>query len=891
MRINAVKTVEQFHVGGTTLSFYSLKRVERQGLKHASRLPASLKILLENTLRHGSVASSGLTDLSAFAKWLDEGQTGAAVSFYPRRMIIPESSGLPLLGDLACMRDAMANLGGNPHRINPKIPIDLFVDHSVTVDAHARPGAALINHALEMKRNAERYSFLRWASRAFDGLRIFPPGSGICHQINLEYLANVVEIVETNGETWAIPDTLIGMDSHTPMINALSVLGWGVGGLEGTAVSLGEPVSLAIPEVIGCRLLGKPRPGVTSTDIVLSITQILRQQALAGKFVEFLGPGLNSLSLSDRATIANMAPETGATVGFFPVDDETLRYLALTGRPSSHIEVVRAYAKLQGLWRDDTQADNNLYTSFVDINLENVAPSVAGPSRPHQRVDLAAAPIAFSALAPLAPSSPAHLTNQLQNGDVVLAAITSCTNTANPSSMITAGLLARNAVAAGLMSKPWVKTSLSPGSKVVAAYLEASGLQTSLDALGFNVAGFGCMTCMGNSGPLPKEVDAQLLDENLVVASVISGNRNFEGRVHPKVRANFLASPPLVIAYALAGTMAIDLTNEPLGSDRNGSPVYLRDIWPDDQSIRKATHESITTDMYQAQYKNILKGSAEWDQLAVTDAPTFPWNDESTFIRRPPFLDNVALQSSVSEDILNARVLGIFGDMLTTDHISPIGVISAGTPAAEYLESLGVNPSDFVSYAARRLNHDVMVRGTFANIHIRNEMTPDVTGSSTLLHPASVRTAICSAAEQYRREGVPLVIIGGKEYGAGSSRDWAAKGTRLLGVRAVIAESFERIHRSNLLCMGVLPLQFPDNVNRKSLALKGDEIFSIVGISGGLKPLDMVDCVMTRMDGSKVAIPLHVRLDTQVEIDYFQQGGILHYVLRQKLSENKALQE
>jgi aconitate hydratase len=853
--------------------YYSLEAAEALGLAGVSRLPCSLKVVLENVLRQHAEGRSDGADIAAVAGWLATRRAEREIAFRFTRVLMPDSSGVPLLGDLAAMRDAMIRLGGEPTRLNPSVPVDLVVDHSVMVDVHGTADAAARNQALELERNAERYAFLRWGAQAFGNLRIVPPGNGILHQINLEYLARVVWTVDGV----AYPDSVLGMDSHTAMINSLGVLGWGVGGLEGGAGALGESVAMLVPEVIGCRLVGKLGPGVTATDLVLTVTQRLRRQNVVDKFVEYFGPGVGELALPDRATIANMSPENGATMGFFPVDAETLRYLRLTGRDEAQIALVEAYCKAQGMWRDaDTPPE---FTEVIEIDLSQVEPSVSGPSRPQDRVPLREAPSAFRSMIGKEKRGKA-----LNDGDVVIAAITSCTNTSNPSVMLGAGLLARNAVARGLKPRPWVKTSLSPGSRVVADYLARSGLQDSLDALGFQPTGFGCMTCMGNSGPLPPAVAQAIQAEGLTAVAVLSGNRNFEGRIHPAVRANFLASPPLVVAYALAGSVLIDLAAEPLGEDGEGRPVYLRDLWPDREELERIAAQVLSPALYRSRYAGIADGPAQWRALAGGTGTTFPWKAASTFIRRPPFFDDMRAEAVAPDDIRGARVLGMFGDMFTTDHISPIGAISPGTPAAEYLASLGVAPRDFVNYAARRLNHDVMIRGTFASIRVRNEMTPDVEGSCTVHHPGAERMPIHAAAARYRAEGVPLVVIAGAEYGAGSSRDWAAKGTRLLGVRAVIAESFERIHRSNLVGMGVLPLQFPAGATRKSLALKGDEIIDVAGISGAMAPRSELECTIARADGSRHKLKLLSRLDTRRDVEYFRHGGLLHCVLRQRLS-------
>ena len=850
--------------------YYSLEAAEALGLAGVSRLPCSLKVVLENVLRQHAEGRSDGADIAAVAGWLATRRAEREIAFRFTRVLMPDSSGVPLLGDLAAMRDATIRLGGDPARLNPSVPVDLVVDHSVMVDAYGVPDAVSRNQAIELKRNAERYSFLRWGAQAFDRLRIVPPGNGILHQINLEYLARVV----WTHDGIAYPDSVLGMDSHTAMINSLGILGWGVGGLEGGAGALGESVAMLVPEVIGCRLVGRPRPGVTSTDIVLTVTQTLRRQKVVDKFVEYFGPGVAALSLPDRATIANMSPENGATMGFFPVDAETLRYLRLTGRDEAHVALVEAYCKAQGLWRDAGTPPAE-FTGTIEIDLSAVEPSVAGPSRPQDRVALHEAPSAFRALVP----KPKE-----KDGDVVIAAITSCTNTSNPAVMIGAGLLARNAVARGLKVRPGIKTSLSPGSRVVADYLEKSGLQASLDALGFQPTGFGCMTCMGNSGALAPEFN-ELIEQGITAVAVLSGNRNFEGRIHPSVRANFLASPPLVVAFALAGSVLVNLEREPLGAGADGEAVYLRDIWPDGDEIRRIIDKVLTPSLYRERYATMLDGTPEWRALKGKTGKTYAWSPGSTFIRRPPFFEDMEVAPAEPADIRGARVLGLFGDMFTTDHISPIGVISKGTPAAEYLASLGVAPADFVNYAARRLNHDVMIRGTFASVRVRNEMTPGVEGSCTVHYPGDERMPIHAAAERYRAEGVPLVVFAGAEYGAGSSRDWAAKGTRLLGVRAVIAESFERIHRSNLVGMGVLPLQFPAGVTRKTLGLKGDEV---IDIAGAPAPRGELDCTITRADGSSERLKLRSRLDTRRDVEYFRHGGLLHYVLRHRLSNERA---
>jgi aconitate hydratase len=762
--------------------------------------------------------------------------------------------------------------------------VDCVVDHSVIADHAGTADAAERNIALEFNRNRERYEFLRWGAQAFDNLHVIPPGSGICHQINLEHLARVVWTRDERDRTLAYPDSVLGLDSHTPMINSLGVLGWGVGGLEGGSAALGERVWMLLPEVIGCRLSGSLKPAATTTDLVLTVAQVLRRHQLLGKFVEFFGPGVLELTLPDRATIANMTPEYGATVGFFSVDRETLRYLRLTGRDAHQLELVEAYTRAQGLWRDDS-AGLPEYTDVVEIDLARVEPSVAGPKRPQDRVPIAQAPGAFRAehrvsgrAVPIRGSD-----YELKSGDVVVAAITSCTNTSNPSVMIAAGLLARNAVAKGLTPKPWVKTTLSPGSLVVTDYLAKSGLQQSLDVLGFTVVGYGCMTCMGNSGPLADPIAAAIAENDLAVVAVLSGNRNFAGRVHMQTRASFLASPPLVVAYAIAGTILTDLTREPIGIGGDGQSVFLSDVWPNPSEIRKVIDETLSPDLFRDRYARLSEGTPEWQRIDGGGATTFAWKPGSTFIRRPPFFDDMRRDPAPITDIKGAHVLAMFGDMLTTDHISPVGVISPDTPAAAYLASLGIAARDFVSYAARRLNHDVMIRGTFGNIRIQNELVPGVEGGTTRHYPSGETMSIFDAAERYGREHVPLVVVAGAEYGGGSSRDWAAKGIRMLGVRAVIAESFERIHRTNLVAVGVLPLQWPPGVTRQTLRLDGSETFDITGLALGLTPRQEVTCTITRRNASQTSIALFVRLDTRHDVECYRHGGELHYVLRRRL--------
>jgi len=872
-------------VNGKQYDYFSLNAAQQAGLLHLDTLPYTLRILLENLLRaQGLNDSDHTTDVRALVSQLLAQQADCVIAFRPARVMMPESSGLTLMGDLAAMRDAMTALGGDAALINPSVAMDFIVDHSVMVEDAGKPTSLEYNMAAEFAQNRERYEFLRWCSQAFDGVRVFPPGSGILHQVNLEFLAKVVWTKEHEGRTLAFPDSLIGMDSHTAMINALGIVAWGVGGFEGGAVALGEPVSVPIPEVVGCQLTGALQPGVTSTDLVLTITQRLRAEDVIGRFIEYFGSGVDALSLPERATVSNMTPECGATMSFFPVDQETLRYLEVTGRNPEQVALVKAYCQVQGLWRDSKTVTPR-YARVININLSAVVPSMAGPGRPDARVDLSDVAQAFQQAVVLkTPKTVATSVSDIGDGSVVIAAITSCTNTSNPAVMIGAGLLARNARRRGLKPKPWVKTSLSPGSRVVADYLNASGLQGDLDALGFNVVGFGCMSCMGNSGPLPAAILKAIDTEQLATVAVLSGNRNFDARVHNSVQVNFLASPPLVVAYALTGSIQTNLTQEPLGHDQQGVPVYLRDIWPDPDEIRTMIAQHVEPHLYQARYRRIFEGSPQWRALTSATGKIYDWNPNSLFILRPPYFEGMTRAVPAQDNIVGARVLGMFGDMLTTDHISPIGKFSVQTPAGQYLQSLGVDAADFVNYGARRLNHQVMMRGTFANVRLNNELTPGVQGSSTLHMPSKEAMSIYAAAQRYRAEGVTLVVVAGKEYGAGSSRDWAAKGTGLLGVRAVIAESLERIHRSNLVSMGVLPLQFLNGDTRQSLGLTGTETFDILGLDRGLDARDQVDCVIRYKDGHAKTIRLLVRLDSDVEAEYYRHGGILQYVLRNRLS-------
>ncbi|MBT8436816.1 MAG: aconitate hydratase AcnA [Gammaproteobacteria bacterium] len=869
---DSFKTLTTLEVDGKEYQYYSLEKLAAGDLDAIRQLPYSLKILLENVLRFEQGGNVAQGDIRAFAEWVETRSSDREIGFRPARVLMQDLTGVPAVVDLAAMRDAALD---DPQRINPQIPIDLIIDHSVMVDEFATPQAFAANVALEVKRNDERYRFLKWGATAFDNFRVVPPGTGICHQVNLEYLAKTVWQQEVDGKTYAFPDTLVGTDSHTTMINGLGVLGWGVGGIEAEAGMLGQPVSLLIPEVVGFQFTGQLREGITATDLVLTVTQMLREHGVVGKFVEFFGDGLAQLPLADRATLANMSPEFGGTCAFFPVDQETIRYLQLTGRDETTLQLVESYCRAQGLWYQPDTPDP-VFSSTLTLDLSSVEASLAGPKRPQDRVSLSGIKAAMQSI--IGPSSAQKRSSEdeLLDGDVVIAAITSCTNTSNPKVMMAAGLLARNARAAGLGTMPWVKTSLAPGSKVVTEYLNATGLQQELDAIGFNLVGYGCTTCIGNSGPLPEAIESQIRDRNLNVASVLSGNRNFEGRIHQRVKSNWLASPPLVVAYALAGSTCIDLTSEPIGESGDGKPVFLRDIWPTNQEIADEVMK-VNQVMFKEQYADVFSGDRNWQEIDVGDALNYSWDDASTYIRNPPYfkLDN----SKQLEPIVNARILAILGDSLTTDHISPAGAIAVDSPAGRYLLENGVDKSSFNSYGSRRGNHELMMRGTFANIRIRNEMTPDVEGGVTRFMPGGEQMSIYDAAVKYMQQGVPLVVIAGKEYGTGSSRDWAAKGPRLLGVKAVVAESFERIHRSNLIGMGILPLQFIDGFDRKRLNLTGAEKITISGMQKGLQPGQQLELSVTDASGSVLAVDVLCRIDTSDEVAYFEAGGILQYVL------------
>ncbi len=883
------ESLSTLSVGTHQYEYYRLSEVARQ-LGDITRLPKSLKVLLENLVRYLDDDTVVEDDIKALVDWQKNAHASREIAYRPARVLMQDFTGVPAVVDLAAMREAVKSLGGNVEKVNPLSPVDLVIDHSVMVDKYASDDAFEKNVEIEMQRNYERYLFLRWGQQSFERFRVVPPGTGICHQVNLEYLGKAIWSEQQNGRHIAYPDTLVGTDSHTTMINGLGVLGWGVGGIEAEAAMLGQPISMLIPDVVGFKLTGKLREGITATDLVLTVTQMLRQHGVVGKFVEFYGDGLASLPLADRATIANMSPEYGATCGFFPIDEITLDYLRLTGREEQEIALVEAYSKEQGLWRH--AGDEPIFTSTLSLDMGTVEASLAGPKRPQDRVNLLNVPKAFKAAVeletnkkPLAQYPQVTIDNQppftLTDGAVVIAAITSCTNTSNPNVLMAAGLLAKNAVEKGLQRKPWVKSSLAPGSKVVTDYLALAGLTPYLDKLGFNLVGYGCTTCIGNSGPLLAPIEEAIKDNDLTIAAVLSGNRNFEGRIHPLVKTNWLASPPLVVAYALSGNMNIDLTKEPLGEDKQGNPVYLKDIWPDSKAIADAV-EKVKTQMFHKEYSAVFDGDETWQSLKIQDTPVYAWQPDSTYIRHPPFFEGMTKTPEAIKDIHQVSILAILGDSVTTDHISPAGNIKADSPAGRYLREHGVEPKDFNSYGSRRGNHEVMMRGTFANIRIRNEMVPGIEGGFTKHIPTGETLAIYDAAMRYQQENTPLAIIAGNEYGSGSSRDWAAKGTRLLGVRVVIAGSFERIHRSNLIGMGVLPLEFPNGVSRQTLGLKGDEKIEITGLNS-LTPGQDVAVNITFADGRQETIMARCRIDTQTELAYFEHGGILHYVIRNML--------
>jgi aconitate hydratase len=882
---NSFGTRDKLNVGAQSFDIHRLEFLEKKISCNLAKLPFSLRILLENLLRCEDGQFVRPDDIRALANWTP-GAAEKEIAFMPARVLLQDFTGVPAVVDLATMREAIKRMGGNPRLINPLFPAELVIDHSVQVDSFGSASAFGLNAELEFQRNIERYAFLRWGQTAFQNFKVVPPDTGICHQVNLEYLARVVCAMPSGNRVEAYPDSVVGTDSHTTMVNALGVFGWGVGGIEAEAAMLGQPSSMLIPDVVGFRLHGKLSEGSTATDLVLTVTEMLRKKGVVGKFVEFCGTGLSSLSVPDRATIANMAPEYGATMGFFPVDEETLAYLQFTARGAEQIALVEAYCKEQMLFRTDTMADP-VFSDKLELDLGTVEPTVAGPKRPQDRVSLRNAKSSFTKVVEGTPDKHVAVRNNgdsfdLSSGAVVIAAITSCTNTSNPSLMLGAGLLAKKAVERGLHVKPWVKTSLAPGSKVVTDYLEASGLMSYLEKLNFHLVGYGCTTCIGNSGPLPEAIGTAIKDNNLVAVAVLSGNRNFEGRIHPLVRANYLASPPLVVAYALAGRMDMDLTTESLGSDSAGKPVYLRDIWPTPQEIESTVRDSVTSEMYSKEYANVFEGDAHWKSMPVPEGDLYRWDPKSTYIKQPPFFENMPKTPPSLADIHGARVLAILGDSVTTDHISPAGSIPVDSPAGKYLIANGVKPHEFNSYGARRGNHEVMMRGTFANIRLRNQLAPGTEGCWTLFLPDNEKMTIYDAALKYREGGVPLVVLAGKEYGSGSSRDWAAKGTRLLGVRAVIAESYERIHRSNLVGMGVLPLEFQGGENRETLGLTGQEVFEIEGVAS-LSPKKVITVRTKSSDGSTKTFTAIARVDTPEEVSYYHHGGILQYVLRQML--------
>ena len=912
---DSFNTLASLDVAGQTYHYYSLPKAA-DGLGNLDRLPFSLKVLLENLLRHEDGDTVDRSHIQAMANWLEDRRSDTEIQYRPARVLMQDFTGVPGVVDLAAMREAVQAAGKDPALINPLSPVDLVIDHSVMVDKFGDASAFRDNVAIEMERNRERYEFLRWGQQAFDNFRVVPPGTGICHQVNLEYLGRTVWTKTIDGKTFAYPDTLVGTDSHTTMINGLGILGWGVGGIEAEAAMLGQPVSMLIPEVVGFKISGKLREGITATDLVLTVTEMLRKHGVVGKFVEFYGDGLKDMPVADRATIANMSPEYGATCGFFPVDEQTLAYLKLTGREQAQIDLVEAYAKAQGLWREP--GHDPLYTTSLELDMGEVEASLAGPKRPQDRVALKDMKSAFELLmatgeGDVADDNAAGLQSEggqtavgvedsyhhhssqhldldgqslrLDPGAVVIAAITSCTNTSNPSVMMAAGLLAEKAVKRGLRTKPWVKTSLAPGSKVVTDYLKVSGYQTVLDQLGFNLVGYGCTTCIGNSGPLPEPIEKAIEAGDLTVASVLSGNRNFEGRVHPLVKTNWLASPPLVVAFALAGNVRIDLSRDPLGTDPDGLPVYLKDIWPSQDEIARAV-EQVRTDMFHKEYGEVFDGDDTWRSLKVPESKVYHWSDDSTYIQHPPFFEGMGAEPEAIDDIREARILALLGDSVTTDHISPAGSIKADSPAGRYLQEQGVKPRDFNSYGSRRGNHEVMMRGTFANVRIRNEMLDGVEGGFTRHVPSGEQMAIYDAAMAYAQDNTPLVVVAGKEYGTGSSRDWAAKGTRLLGVRAVVAESYERIHRSNLIGMGVIPLQFPAGVTRQTLQLTGDETVTIGGLNGGVGAGGRLTMTVAYPDGRSEQCEVLSRIDTVNEATYFRHGGILHYVVREMLASD-----
>ena len=883
-----MSTKSQLNIGGKNYSYFSIKKAAEKGLKNIDQLPKSLKVILENLLRHENGSTVVWDDISAIDQWVNDKKSNREIAYHPARVVMQDFTGVPAVVDLAAMREAIERIGGSPSKINPQVPVDLVIDHSVQVEHFGDKDSFEKNVQIEYQRNMERYKFLKWGQQAFENFRVVPPGTGIIHQVNLESLAKVVWSKNENGETTIYPDTCVGTDSHTTMINGLSVLGWGVGGIEAEAAMLGQPVTMLIPEVVGLKLTGNLKEGITATDLVLNVVQKLRAHGVVDKFVEFFGPGLSDLSLADRATLANMAPEYGATCGFFPIDEKTIDYLKFSGRDEETVSLVEAYAKEQGLWLNKGDKDP-VFSSVVELNMDNVVPCISGPKRPQDKIELAAASEAFHKdFAKTFNYGPEALNEEyevegkdykMKNGNVVVAAITSCTNTSNPSVLVAAGLVAKKAVEKGLRSKPWVKTSLAPGSKVVTDYLVESGLQNYLDKLGFNLVGYGCTTCIGNTGPLPTEISKSIRENNILASAVLSGNRNFEGRISPDVKANYLASPPLVVAYALAGNMGINVSSDSLGKDRVGNDVFLKDIWPTNAEIEEVLNTHLTSEMFKKRYSNVFEGDSYWKAVEAPTGDKFDWDEQSTYIRNPSFFDNIEDEPFKNFAVENANLLAVLGDSVTTDHISPAGNISKNSPAAIYLTDRDVSVQDFNSYGSRRGNHEVMMRGTFANIRIKNEMVPGVEGGYTKHVPTNTQLTIYDASMKYQKAGTPLVVIGGKEYGTGSSRDWAAKGTNLLGVKAVVCESFERIHRSNLIGMGIIPLQFQGGENRKSLGFTGTETITLKPV-GELKPQMEFNLVVKFANGEEKSTKVVSRIDTADELNYFTNGGILQYVLR-----------
>ncbi len=870
-------------VNGKNFKFYSIPEAEKNGLNGVSKLPKSLKVLLENLLRYEDGTTVTKEQIEAVLKWLETKKSNTEIAYRPARVLLQDYTGIPAVADLAAMREAVKEKNKDPKKINPLSSVDLVIDHSVQVDQSAKKDSFDKNVDIEFERNGERYSFLKWGQQAFDNFRIVPPGTGICHQVNLEYLSKVVWSEKSEGNNYLFPDTLVGTDSHTTMVNGLSVLGWGVGGIEAEAGMLGQPISMLIPEVIGFEVKNKLPEGTTATDLVLTVVKMLRDKGVVGKFVEFYGEGLKNLSLADRATIANMAPEYGATCGFFPIDEETLKYLRFSGRDEETVNIVEKYAKQQGLWA----SENIEFTDKISLDMSKVVPTISGPKRPQDKVLLNEAASSFKKVFKEATgkekkdiSKVKETEYEIQDGSILIAAITSCTNTSNPNVLIGAGLLAKKAVEVGLSTKPWVKTSLAPGSQVVTDYLEKAGLNKYLDQLGFNLVGYGCTTCIGNSGPLRENIVKAIEDKNLYAVSVLSGNRNFEGRISPHIKANYLASPPLVVAYALAGHMEVDLYKEPLGKDKNGSEVYLKDIWPTNKEIEDTLSKSLNADMFIKRYSNVSQGPIQWQKIKTKKSSIYDWDETSTYVKRPPFFDSLSDKPEGFKEIKDARPLLILGDMVTTDHISPAGSIQKESPTGEYFMKHQVLPKDYNSYGSRRGNHEVMMRGTFANIRIRNDMAPGTEGGYTKIYPEGEVMPIYDAVEKYKKRGTDLVVIGGKEYGTGSSRDWAAKGTKLLGIKVVIAESFERIHRSNLIGMGILPLQFEDGMDRKKLKLIGSELITVLRLERGINPLDKIDVEIKYLTGDIKVIKTKCRIDTNNEMEYYKNGGILQYVLR-----------